>query len=95
VFKLSEINLYFGSSIGVFLLLRKCNNLFLFFISQLVNEDVDVADLSLKCLSLLVQLYGADTTNSLSIVNIVCDHYIPVFIFIIFMLQIKNDKIKC
>ena len=43
------------------------------FIEQLVNEDVDVAELSLKCLSLLVQLYGADTTNSLSPINIVCD----------------------
>ena len=39
---------------------------------QLGHEDSDVDDMSLKCLSLLVQLFGGDHVDAMSPANMVC-----------------------
>jgi len=38
---------------------------------KLAHEDTDISDMSLKCLSLVVQLYGAETTGSLTVAHLV------------------------
>ena len=40
-------------------------------ILQLTYEDSDIADTSLKCLSLLVQLYGGESPDAMSAENMV------------------------
>ena len=44
---------------------------------QLKHEDTDISDMCLKVLSLLVQLYGAETCGTLTQANLVstCRHY--------------------
>ena len=38
---------------------------------QLIHEDVDIADVSLKCLSLLVQLFGGEHPDAMTKENMV------------------------
>ena len=38
---------------------------------QLVHEDIDIADVSLKCLSLLVQLFGGEHPDAMTKENMV------------------------
>jgi len=38
---------------------------------QLTHEDTDISDMSLKCLWLVVQLYGAETSASLTDAHLV------------------------
>jgi len=40
----------------------------------MVHEDTDISDMSLKCLSLIVQLYGAEITGSLTAAHLVRFH---------------------
>jgi len=51
----------------------KCYLMFKFIIVivKLVHEDTDISDMSLKCLSLVVQLYGAETSGTLTAAHLV------------------------
>ena len=52
--------------------------------AQLGHEDSDVDDMSLKCLSLLVQLFGGDHVDAMSPANMVmcfkpcCSHTVRI-----------------
>jgi len=56
----------------------------MFCVVKLVHEDTDISDMSVKCLSLIVQLYGAEeTSGSLTVAHLVSyAHIYTVTVFI-------------